>query len=109
MNSPINGKISIYVSMTLLALAVFGVFLNAIPNGYVWDDEVQILNNPWIKDIAYLGKMFSSDVFGHFQSVEASNYYRPIAHALYTITWHLFGSSASAFHVVNIFLHLAAR
>jgi tetratricopeptide (TPR) repeat protein len=89
----------------LLLLSVPAVYSNSISNGFVWDDEVQILNNPWIKDVKHLGKMFSSDVFGYYQSVAVSNYYRPVAHVFYTATWLNFGSSARAFHLVNLILH----
>jgi tetratricopeptide (TPR) repeat protein len=99
-------RILIPCSLMLLLLAVVGVFSNSISNGFVWDDEAQILNNPWIKDVEHLGKMFSSDVFGYYQSVSTTNYYRPVAHVFYTATWHGFGSDARAFHLVNLILHV---
>ena len=106
MKLSISREIWILSSMVLLALAVSGVFSNGISNGFVWDDEAQIVNNPWIKDIGYLGKMFSSDVFGYYQSVATTNYYRPVAHVFYTATWYGFGSNAPAFHLVNLVLHI---
>ena len=107
MNISTNGRILFSGSIVLVVLVVTAVFWNGLSNGFVWDDAAQIVNNPWIKDIGYLGKMFSSDVFGHQQSVATTNYYRPVAHVFYTATWHVFGSNAAAFHALNLLLHIA--
>ncbi|MBW2401407.1 MAG: hypothetical protein JRG80_19495 [Deltaproteobacteria bacterium] len=102
-----NSKALFCCLSLLLLLSVSAVFSSSISNGFVWDDEAQILNNPWIKDVKHLGKTFSSDVFGYYQSVAVSNYYRPVAHVFYTATWLNFGSSARAFHLVNLLLHMS--
>ena len=107
MSRAIERRIPLPFSIAILALAVVGVFYNGLDNGFVWDDQVQIVDNPWIKDVAYLDDLFSADVFRHYQTVETTNYYRPVAHVVYMATWQLFGSSARAFHAVNLLLHLA--
>lgn len=105
---PLERQLLRSAAVMLVVVVVCGVFYESLSNGFVWDDEAQILNNPWIKDVAHLGKIFSSDVFGATQSVETTNYYRPVAHLLYTLTWFCFGPNARAFHAVNLLLHLAA-
>jgi len=107
MRRALERGVSLPCAIALLAIAVVGVFYNGLDNGFVWDDQVQIVNNPWIKDVAYLDDLFSSDVFRHYQTVEDTNYYRPLAHVVYMATWQLFGASARAFHAVNLLLHLA--
>jgi len=90
-----------------LVCVVAVVHVNSISNGFVYDDTVQILQNPWIKDIQYIGKIFTSDVWAYYQTAEASNYYRPLANIFYMVTWHFFGADARAFHAVNILLHIS--
>ncbi len=100
-----SSKLLFYSSMALLVLVVLGVYSNSISNGFVWDDKVQVVDNPWIKNIRDIGKIFSSDVFSYYQTVEKTNYYRPVAHVFYMTTWYAFGSNAWAFHLVNLLLH----
>jgi len=97
----------ILFSIMILVLVVALVHVNSVSNGFVYDDNVQILQNPWIKDINYIGKIFTSDVWAYYQTAEASNYYRPLANIFYMVTWHFAGADAGAFHAVNIFLHIS--
>ena len=105
MSRAIERRIPLPYSIAILTLAVVRVFVNGLDNGFVRDDQVQIVDNPWIKDVTHLDDLFSADVFRHYQTVENTNYYRPVAHVLYMATWPLFGSSARAFHAVNLLLH----
>ncbi len=88
--------------LTLIILSI-AVYLNALQNGFVYDDTDQVLRNPWIKDIANIPAIFSTGVWG-FQGY-VSNYYRPVMHLLYMLDYHLFGFAPWGFHLVNIILH----
>ena len=84
----------------LVATAVYG---NTLLNGFVYDDEHQILNNPWIRDFGYLPHVFASNVWEFMGNV--TNYYRPLMHTIYMIEYHLFGLTPWGFHLVNILLN----
>jgi len=90
--------------VTLVALVALAVYANALVNGFVFDDIPQILKNPWITDFRHLPDIFLDNVWGFIG--ERSNYYRPLMHLSYMLTYALFGFSAWAFHLMNVLLHL---
>ena len=71
----------------------FGVYFNALFNGFVWDDTYQVIGNYWIRDFRYLGAIFTHNVFA-FNDSAPSNYYRPIMYVIYMINYHLFWTAA---------------
>ena len=81
-----------------------GVYLNTLSNGFVYDDEFQILENPWIKDVRYIPEIFLSNVWA-FRWGVASNYYRPLLHIIFMIDYHIFGFKPWGFHLINIIFH----
>lgn len=89
--------------VALVACAAYG---NTLFNGFVFDDEYQVLKNPWIRDFRHLPTIFSSEVWA-FKGDAVSNYYRPLLHVTYMITYNLFGYSEYGFHAVNVLLHAA--
>jgi len=52
-----------FSDVTLIAFLVVVAalpYLNALRNGFVADDETQVLQNPYIRNIHYLAKIFTS-------------------------------------------------
>lgn len=84
--------------------ASFAVYSNAIFGSFVYDDHLQIEWNPLIRDMRSIPRMFSSNVWG-FGAGWVSNYYRPVIHAIHTITFSVFGLQPPVFHLLNIGLH----
>jgi tetratricopeptide (TPR) repeat protein len=88
----------------LLVFAVaFAMNAGVLFNGFLLDDNGQILNNKYITDIRYLPYFFSSSVYFEGADV-ALNYYRPIAFVVYLITHYTFGLEAWACHLVSLLL-----
>ncbi|GFO70442.1 hypothetical protein GMLC_40210 [Geomonas limicola] len=95
-------------AVALILVAVVCVaYGNTLVNGFVYDDEFQVLKNPWIRDIRHLPAIFSSEVWG-FKGTSISNYYRPLLHVVYMAGYHLFGLKAWGFHAINLLLHVVA-
>ena len=90
---------------TLVAAVAILVYLNSIPNGFVIDDQYQVVENPWLAGPRHLGEIFDSGVWD-FQG-RASNYYRPLMYVLYLGVATIAGRTAWAFHLVNVLLHAA--
>jgi tetratricopeptide (TPR) repeat protein len=90
----------------IVVLACLVAYANAFWDGFVYDDISQILRNPWIRDWAYTGNIFSNNVWAF--AGRTSNYYRPLYHFIYLVTNQVFGLQAWAFHLVNVVLHVAA-
>lgn len=90
----------------LVALLAFAVYANILPNGFVDDDEAQVLRNPWIRDFGHLKEIFGQSVWSFLKGVGANNYYRPLMHVTYLVTLQTFGLKAWGFHLVSLLLHI---
>jgi tetratricopeptide (TPR) repeat protein len=87
----------------IIIVASFAVYFNTLRNGFVYDDTPQVVQNPWIRDIRFIPEIFSTNVWA-FQAT-STNYYRPLMHISYMVSYHLFGLAPWGFHMVNILLH----
>jgi tetratricopeptide (TPR) repeat protein len=97
-------SISRRTAIGIIIVISAGVYLSALSNGFVYDDEAQVLNNHWIRDIKHLPEIFFSDVRG-FRGEGVSNYYRPFMHIIYMINYHIFGLNPIGFHLTNVIFH----
>jgi tetratricopeptide (TPR) repeat protein len=91
--------------LLLVILVSVAVYFNALFNGFVFDDIPQIVKNPWIKDFRYIPNMFFDNVWGFIG--ETSNYYRPLMHVSYMLSYFVFGLNPWGFHFVNVILHVS--
>jgi len=94
----------------MLALAAIAVlpYLNSLSNGFVYDDDIQLLGNPYVRSFHYLRRIFTTSVWS-FQGGAAgiTNYYRPMMSFGYLLCYRIFGPSAFAFHSANLILDAA--
>jgi hypothetical protein len=86
----------------IILVVSFGVYFNALPNGFVYDDQNYVVSNPWIRDIAHLPDAFTSSERGF---IGVSNYYRPFMHIIYLLDYHIFGLNPLGFHLTNLLFH----
>jgi tetratricopeptide (TPR) repeat protein len=98
--SPKKPQLLLIMITILLSCAVY---FNALRNGFVYDDIPQVVQNPWIRNFRFLPEIFSANVWA-FQGI-STNYYRPLLHTSYMMSYHLFGLAPWGFHLVNIVLH----
>jgi tetratricopeptide (TPR) repeat protein len=96
-----------YGFFALILIVSFGVYLNALFNGFVYDDKYLLLQNPWIKDVRHIPKMFFSEMWA-FKRVEVVNYYRPMFHIFYMLDYHIFGLRSWGFHLTKILFHMGS-
>jgi tetratricopeptide (TPR) repeat protein len=92
--------------LAILALS-FAVYYTALSNAFVYDDDLQVLKNSWITDIKSAPEAFSRSVWSFQSAPVVSNYYRPLMHVIYMLTYRLFGLSPFGFHLVNMLFHAA--
>jgi len=94
-----------FIPVLILLFVSFAVYFNALFGDFVYDDTSQIVDNPWITDIRNIPTIFSKSVWSFQTGTAISNYYRPLMHVVYMLTYHLFGLKALGFHLVNIVFH----
>ncbi len=90
--------------VAVIVLVSVGTYGNTLFNGFVYDDTLQILDNHWIRDVRNIPQIFLSNVWG-FSGEHVSNYYRPLMHVIYMMTYYLFGLAPWGFHLMNVLLH----
>ena len=81
-------------------------YLNTLLNGFVYDDNRQVLDNPYLKSFHFLPQIFGKTVWSFVGMQGISNYYRPMMTLGYAVCYHLFGPVAYGFHLVNVCLHV---
>jgi tetratricopeptide (TPR) repeat protein len=100
-------SLSRFSDLTLLAFLVVGAalpYLNTLRNGFVSDDEMQVLDNPYIRNFHHLAKIFTTPVSSYL-GAEALKYYRPLMNVGYLLCYQVFGPHPFGFHLANIVLH----
>lgn len=96
--------------LIIAAVLVAVAYWNAPQNGFVYDDQWQIVRNPLIQQPGLWGKALTSDVWAFRTGDETavSNYYRPVFTAWSIANFTLFKLEPAGWHVTNVLLHLAA-
>jgi len=87
----------------LLACATLP-YLNILFNGFVHDDDFQLVRNPYVRSFRHLKEIFTTNVWS-FLGPAVSNYYRPMMTLGYLITYKIFGLRPYGFHLVSLLLH----
>ncbi len=89
----------------LVGMCLF-FYSNTFGNGFVYDDNDQIVGNPWIRNFDNIPKIFSSGVWSFREFGEDSGiYYRPFMHAIFSIEYHFFQLKPLGYHVINVCWH----
>jgi protein O-mannosyl-transferase len=93
------------VLIAVLVLCATLPYLNTLFNGFVYDDNRQVLDNPYLKSFHYLPKVFGTTVWSFVGAQGVSNYYRPMMTLGYLFCYQVFGPLAYGFHLVNVCLN----
>ena len=95
---------SAWLLAVLLLLAVLP-YVNTLQNGFVYDDNNEVVSNPFIRSFTHVGDIFSTRILAHLGARGATNYYRPISIFGFLICYKLFGLLPYGFHLANLLLH----
>jgi protein O-mannosyl-transferase len=93
---------------TLVAILLFVTFLcygNILTNGFVYDDDLQLLNNPYIRSWHFVPQIFGTTVWSFLGQAGSTNYYRPLMTLSYLVWWKIFGPMPFPFHLFSVVVH----
>lgn len=93
------------LSALLLLLLSFAAYLNSLGDGFIYDDQFQVVANPYAHSFHYLGKIFGGTVWTFQGAGGISNYYRPLMSLAYLACYKLFGPIPFGFHLLNVTLN----
>lgn len=94
-----------WVLLITLFLCASVPYLNTLSNGFVYDDNAQVLENPYVQNLRYIPHIFTTTAWA-FNGQGPSNYYRPMMSLGYLFCYQIFGRSAYGFHLTNILVHM---
>jgi len=103
----LNKKEEKIVSISILVLISILSYANSLNNSFVWDDNVLIVENDFVKNPKYFKEIFSKDFFD-ISGVEFNfkyGYYRPVITLSYLFDYYIWKLNFSGFHLTNILLH----
>lgn len=93
--------------ITILVLAGTVVYGNSLFNGFVWDDEEQIVQNSLVHSIKNLPEYFGGSTFNMGGAGGlAGIYYKPMMTSLFSLVYTLFGPRPFFFHFLQLMIHL---
>lgn len=90
-----NGRV--VLGTVALLLAVLAAYYPAIGNGYVWDDDAYLTNNPLITAPDGLRRIWFS--------LDSPSQYFPLVYTTFRAEHALWGLNPAGYHLVNILLH----
>ncbi|MCK5178857.1 MAG: hypothetical protein KAR32_04945, partial [Candidatus Omnitrophica bacterium] len=97
---------TILLSVLLIVLLGFAVYANTLNNEFVWDDNVLIKENPYVKGWAGVKNIFTEDVGAG--SGREYYFYRPLAMMTYLLDHSLWKLDPKGYHLTNIAWHIMA-
>ncbi|MHC4942360.1 MAG: tetratricopeptide repeat protein [Planctomycetota bacterium] len=89
----------------LLVVAVFAVYHPALECGYIWDDPQYVVENPHLRTLGGLWKIWAFEIGEEGPRCETPQYY-PLVFTSFWLEYQLYGKlNFLGFHFVNILLH----
>jgi Tfp pilus assembly protein PilF len=92
-------------AFAILSLLATIPYLNTLLNGFVYDDNFQVVGNPYVHSFHHLRQIFTTTVWSFQGAQGVTNYYRPMMTFGYLICYQLFGPVPFGYHLVNIALN----
>jgi tetratricopeptide (TPR) repeat protein len=93
------------IQVVVILVTAFILYVNTLPNAFLYDDIAQVLNNQWITDIRYLPEIFFQKTWGFDPSHTQASYYRPMMLLLFMAEYFIFGLEPWGWHLTNIIFH----
>jgi tetratricopeptide (TPR) repeat protein len=91
--------------LTLLVFVAVFSYFNSLWNGFVQDDNRQILFNPYLRSFSHLREIFATHVWSYVGAQGMTNYYRPMMTLGYLLCYQFLGPLAYGFHLANVVLN----
>ena len=92
-----DSQIRCALEAATIALAVFVVIGPALWGGWIWDDVLEVIRNPTLRDANGLRRAWLTP--------SGPDYY-PVKTTIQWLEWHVFGDRPAGYHVVTACFHL---
>ncbi|OGW41846.1 MAG: hypothetical protein A2132_05720 [Nitrospirae bacterium RBG_16_43_11] len=95
------------ISMFIIAGLIAIVYLNALDNGFHYDDEHYIQNNQFLERWENVPAMFTTTRF-YSDDQLFTGHYRPLVYVTYAVNKILGGNNPVGYHVINLAFHIGS-
>ena len=104
-NTPRDWLAQPWVVAALLFVVAFGLYANTLGNGFVWDDEALIVDNPQLRE--FDGERAREIFTTHFwhRTEQGGGLYRPLVTLSYHLDYQIYGLNPAGYHATNIFFN----
>jgi protein O-mannosyl-transferase len=90
-------KTSRIAGASLLVVLLFTAYFPVLQNGFIWDDDRHLTDNPFV---------INSDGLKHlWQDVRATQQYYPLITTSFWIEYRIWGLDPLGYHITNVLLH----
>ena len=93
----------VFLFYLIAGAAALIVYINALPDGFVFDDESVVVGDQSITHLSNIPKYFTAQEGFH---KVIGRYYRPVISASYAVDYALGGLKPFGFHLTNIIIHI---
>lgn len=92
-------------AITAIVAVTLIVYLNILANGFVWDDEEQIVNNVTIQNLYNWPQVFSGATFSTGGAGLSGWFFRPFFTLTYMLNFAVWHANAGGFHFFQLVFH----
>jgi hypothetical protein len=96
------------VTAAVLVLVTFAAYGPALGNGFAFDDEQQIVQNPFVADPGWWRHIFNTPSWAYVGVQNWANYYRPLQIFCYWLFWRIDGPNPGIYHLFQLILYAAS-
>ncbi|MFH1622716.1 MAG: tetratricopeptide repeat protein [Candidatus Omnitrophota bacterium] len=94
------------ILIALIIAACLASYFNTLFFDFVWDDNIFIVPNPYMKSFKFLPKFLSKDFWNIGVFKWSSGYYRPFLAASFMWDHKLWGINPFGYHLTNLIFHI---
>src|SRR5215470_9604705 len=94
------------VLLSALAVVTFILYSGTLLFQFVWDDKAQVIDNPMIRSLSNLHRVFISDLWYHTGRFQL--YYRPLFIVWSMLNYAAVGLRPWGWHLGAVLMHIAA-
>lgn len=100
------GIVSTIIEVALIVLLGIIVYSGSLSGSLLWDDNILITSNNFIKDTRNIPAMFTKPIT--YMTDDVSNFYRPLQMFTYALNYRWAGLDPRIYHATNLFFHIMA-
>jgi pentatricopeptide repeat protein len=96
--------VTLFASLALIIILGFAIYSNSVKGSFIWDDNLLIRNNTYLRNWSNISKLFSHDI--RVSRGGLSKFYRPLQMVTYMADYSIWKLDTRGYHLTNIILHI---